>query len=448
MNDKHKRTPGNTANPERASFLFDAFAWEANLTAQTLRVTGFCEEGVRDISMEDCWEHMQPEDALRIKSAIASGSFREQNSMDFFVRVREDGDYRRYRVHGKMLATEDGAAGIAFDSGCSETYQKRITFLETHDELTGLYNARMLDNFYEAALQKGMLPQSLIVATIDMLKEFNETMGYHAGNTLIKNVAEVIQESFFDADMIARVGGGDFCVAYFGKERAEIEHRIGEATMQLHKTYLNLVKANVTFGYAFSTVKAGFSPLYSRALSHMKKNGNIKRVLTEPCAIDAINEIISRRVDWGKRVTRLSSLAVQVGTVMGCTEEELNDIRVLSRIVDLGLVGIDERLLKNRAHLSGQDKQEFMRHIEIGRSIIAGIDMLALMEPLYLQVFKKYGEQPNAAISACVLAVVRAYDDITFERADTEGVKDWLRRQKSRFCPGAVDALMSVTGVY
>jgi len=453
LKDEHERTPGfsaSVADAERAPFIFDAFAWEADLAAQTLCASGFSADDMREFSLEECWRYLHTEDAARIKSAIASGSFHDQKVMDFHLRIRSNGEYRRYRVRGRLMESDGGTtlAGLAFDTGCSEAYLDRLRFLETHDELTGLYNARMLDSFYENALQKGMLPQSLIVGAIDALKEFNETMGYHAGTSLIKNVADVMKECFFDADMIARVGGGDFCVAYFGTERSEIEHRINEATMQLHKTYLNLVKANVTFGYAFSTVKSGFSTLYSRALAHMKKNGCIKRVLCEPCVIDPLNEIIAQRVGWGKRVTRLSSLAVQVGAAIGCSETELNEIRVLSRIVDLGLIGIDERLLKNRTQLSGRDKQEYLRHVEIGRSIITGIELLAFMEPLYLQVFHKFEGEAHAATPACILAAVRAFDDIAFERGEMEGMRDWLLRQKSRFCPEVVNAMISVTSVH
>ncbi|MEL7604188.1 MAG: hypothetical protein AAGU77_13610, partial [Bacillota bacterium] len=77
MNDEEKRTPGLSAGAvgtERVPFIFDAFAWEADLTAQALRVSGFSEDDARDIPFAECWEYLHAEDAARIKSAIASGS--------------------------------------------------------------------------------------------------------------------------------------------------------------------------------------------------------------------------------------------------------------------------------------------------------------------------------------------------------------------------------------
>lgn len=433
---------------EQKPELADAFAWEADLTAHTLRIIGFSGDSNFAMPLTECLRYVCPDDAARIQSIIASGITGEPQTLDFHLRLRAGTAQRRYRVRGRIFVGEPRfAAGVAFDTDCSETYLKRLDYLETHDELTGLYNSHAFDAFYEAALGKGMLPQSLIVSSIDGLKEFNETMGYHAGSTLIKSVADVLGECFFDADIIARVGGGDFCAAFFGKERSEIEHRIGEANMQLHKTYLNLVKAHVTFGFAASEEKIDFSALYSRALANMKRNANIKKVLSEPCVIDALNELIAQRTGWGKRVTRLCSLAAQVGTALGCDEAELNEIRVLSRIVDLGLIGIDERLLKNRTQLTGRDRQEYMRHVEIGRSIITSIEPLAFMEPLYTQTYQRYDEQEDASMPGRIMAAVVAFDDITFERGVDQmtGIMSWLRRQKARYCPQVVEAMMAVT---
>jgi hypothetical protein len=33
-------------------------------------------------------------------------------------------------------------------------------------------------------------------------------------------------------------------------------------------------------------------------LTHLKRNGSIKKVLREPCPLDPINEIIAQRTGW------------------------------------------------------------------------------------------------------------------------------------------------------
>ena len=431
-------------HPARAPYLSDAFAWEADIGTQTLCVLGFSKDMTSELSFADGMKYVHPEDAAKIRSALAAG-VHAHRTLDLFVRVRTGDAYRRYRARGCTFAAGGApvAVGVAFDTECSEAYIKRLEFLETHDELTGLVNAQTLDRCYDAALQKGAAPQALIVANIDDLKEFNETMGYRAGNTLIKSVADVFRECFFDADIIARVGGGGFCAAFFGADRSEVEHRISEATMQLYKTYLNLVKAHVTFGYAASEEKLDFSAIYSRALVHIKKARRIKKVLEGPCVVDPLNDIIARRAGWGKRVTRLASLGTQVGAALGCGEQEMNEIRVLSRVIDIGLIGVDERLLKNRAQLSGRDKQAYLHHVDIGRDLIASHELLAFVEPLYLQAHGSAGQ--GASLPGSVMAAVAAFDDIAFERGELEGIRSWLRRQKPRYGAAVVDAMLAVT---
>ncbi len=455
LDDAHSRQSNilwfnrNISGAQQVPFFSDAFAWEADLHAQTVRVSGFSEGTAQVMTLGDCLEQVHPDDAARIRSLIASGSLEEQQNVDSNLRIRVGMSFRNYRLRGSVFSPGNIrlVTGVAFDADCAQAYIERLDYLETHDELTGLYNAHMLDAFYEDALQRGMLPQSLIVASIDGLKDINETLGYQAGNTLIRSVSDVIKECFFDADMIARVGGGDFCAAFFGKERSEIENYIGEANMQLHKTYLNLVKANVTFGFAVCAEKTDFSAIYSHALAHMRKNSNIKKVLLEASVIDPINEIIAQWTGWGKRVTRLSSLGTQVGAALGCSEEQMNEIRILARIVDLGLIGIDRRLLQNRSQLTGKDKQEYTRHIEIGQDILRSISTLCFMEPLYMQVYQRYEEGQDAALPGCIMGAVAAFDDITFERGtdQMEGIGDWLRRQKNRYCPEVVEAMLAIT---
>ena len=99
------------------------------------------------------------------------------------------------------------------------TYRKKIeeklrSFAIT-DELTGLYNLR---GFNTLAIQqltiakrqkKGMF---LISADLDKLKEINDTYGHAEGDRALIEFANILKESFREADLIARIGGDEFVV--------------------------------------------------------------------------------------------------------------------------------------------------------------------------------------------------------------------------------------------
>lgn len=96
-----------------------------------------------------------------------------------------------------------------------EAANEAIRNLSFIDELTGLYNRR---GFYLLAEQSHRLAQrsgvDQFIAYIDAdgLKELNDTHGHVAGDGLLRSLARVLTETFREADVIARVGGDEFCV--------------------------------------------------------------------------------------------------------------------------------------------------------------------------------------------------------------------------------------------
>jgi diguanylate cyclase (GGDEF)-like protein len=83
------------------------------------------------------------------------------------------------------------------------------------DFLTGLHNRRF---FYESAqkcfasAQRGQITIALAMVDIDHFKKLNDTHGHEAGDEVLRNVGEVLRSSFRETDIVARMGGEEFCV--------------------------------------------------------------------------------------------------------------------------------------------------------------------------------------------------------------------------------------------
>jgi diguanylate cyclase (GGDEF)-like protein len=83
------------------------------------------------------------------------------------------------------------------------------------DELTGLYNRRgfkfMAEQSHKDARRAGT-DQIVSFIDADGLKQVNDEYGHHAGDELLKCLADVLRHTFREADVIARLGGDEFCV--------------------------------------------------------------------------------------------------------------------------------------------------------------------------------------------------------------------------------------------
>ncbi len=117
-------------------------------------------------------------------------------------------------VHRGLLATAPLSRIIA----CAAARQRRVTELRSLalvDELTGLYNRR---GFLALARQQlriaGRVGAAVSQVYVDMdgLKQINDRLGHRTGDRALVETADILRETFRDADVIARIGGDEFAV--------------------------------------------------------------------------------------------------------------------------------------------------------------------------------------------------------------------------------------------
>jgi diguanylate cyclase (GGDEF)-like protein len=117
-------------------------------------------------------------------------------------------------VHRGLLETAPLSRIIV----CAVERQRRVTELRSLalvDELTGLYNRR---GFLALARQQLRIAGrvgaavSQVYADMDGLKQINDVLGHHNGDRALVETANILRETFRDADVIARIGGDEFAV--------------------------------------------------------------------------------------------------------------------------------------------------------------------------------------------------------------------------------------------
>lgn len=105
--------------------------------------------------------------------------------------------------------------GIFSDMTQRREVEARLNYLAEYDELTGLANRsqfydRMHQKLAQARLQGEEL--ALLVFDIDRFKAYNNSLGHHAGDQVLKQVAERLSKVLPDAAILARTGGNEFAV--------------------------------------------------------------------------------------------------------------------------------------------------------------------------------------------------------------------------------------------
>jgi diguanylate cyclase (GGDEF)-like protein len=93
--------------------------------------------------------------------------------------------------------------------------EAELRYLADHDSLTGLLDRRRfraeLDQYVSFSARYGGRGAVMIV-DIDGLKGVNDSLGHHAGDNLIRQVAEVMRERVRATDIVARLSGDEFAI--------------------------------------------------------------------------------------------------------------------------------------------------------------------------------------------------------------------------------------------
>lgn len=93
--------------------------------------------------------------------------------------------------------------------------QHELQHQATHDALTGIYNRGAILEHMEAQLARAKRQNKalgVIMLDVDHFKQINDTYGHHAGDAVLKTIADRMKECLREYDYIGRYGGEEFLV--------------------------------------------------------------------------------------------------------------------------------------------------------------------------------------------------------------------------------------------
>ena len=96
----------------------------------------------------------------------------------------------------------------------------------TRDFLTGLYNRRHLfsiGNKLFASANRKQITLATAILDIDHFKKINDSFGHDAGDLVLRHLADILRQNLRETDIVARMGGEEFCLLLVNMERLALE---------------------------------------------------------------------------------------------------------------------------------------------------------------------------------------------------------------------------------
>lgn len=133
--------------------------------------------------------------------------------------IRKNGE--RFFATGMLHPMHDragnlrGFAKIMRDTTERKLSEERTVYLANHDLLTSLpnrtyFSTRLREELADARRSNKLL--ALLLLDLDRFKFINDTIGHHAGDLLLQEVARRLSACVRETDMVARLGGDEFVV--------------------------------------------------------------------------------------------------------------------------------------------------------------------------------------------------------------------------------------------
>jgi len=186
----------------------------------------------------------------------------ELGGVDYIIKPFQEQEVLM-RVKNQLLIQQQHQQLIAQNHRLEQEVKERLKAeaevrqLSLTDELTGLYNRRGFFFLAEQQLKIARRTQSsycVLFADLDGLKKINDTCGHEMGDRTIVDAAQILKQTFRDADIVARLGGDEFAVflPIFSNDAdnflVRLQSNIDRFNQQPDRAYLLSISLGVQLG--------------------------------------------------------------------------------------------------------------------------------------------------------------------------------------------------------
>ncbi|ART63033.1 bifunctional diguanylate cyclase/phosphodiesterase [Kushneria marisflavi] len=137
--------------------------------------------------------------SLSQHESVVRGAHQEEKIITWVHTTMGDNDKTAQRI------------SVGLDISARKKAEQKLEWLAHRDPLTSLYNRRFFQQSLEAAIARGA-HGAVLYLDLDQFKMVNELGGHHAGDQLLRLVADALSSELAGECIVARQGGDEFSI--------------------------------------------------------------------------------------------------------------------------------------------------------------------------------------------------------------------------------------------
>ena len=335
--------------------------------------------------------------------------------------------------------------------------EEKLRYMASHDVLTEVFNRNQFEEYLTQVDEKHW-PLGMVVFDVDGLKIINDAFGHQMGDRLLTAFSTRLKTYFPKPCLIFRIGGDEFTVMIPKADKEKAKEAIETLTQEINDLEDFPFTGSVSWGLSVNengetslpeTFKQAEDLMYKRKLTETKSTRS-----------DMLNSLVGtlqqKTHETRLHSERMENLAVEIGTRMGLSMHEIENLRLLARLHDIGKIAIPDDILKKPGPLTPQEWVNMKRHSEIGYRIAINIREVADVAEGILchhewwdgSGYPAGRKEDRIPVISRIISVVDAYDAMTNDRvyraavSHEEAMAEIERMRGVQFDPEAVDTLI------
>jgi len=383
---------------------------------------------------------------------------------------------------------------------------KQLQRLVLRDGLTGLYNHRFLIDAIEAEFSRAKryaMNISVIMLDIDYFKSVNDLYGHKFGDLILTQFAKHLKKMVRSYDITVRFGGEEFVIISPGSDQkmsVALAERILDTVSIVdfgnpkHSIRLSVSIGIVSYPVDHSHDGMEMVSFADKLVSKAKEEGGNRFCISDPLRIkgeqkkhkelDNIQLLRSKVQKLDKRskqvviesiiafaktmelkdaytkehVDRTTRFAIEIAKAMKLPKKHIDLIKQGAMLHDLGKIGIGDKVLLKKTHLTKKEFEYIKKHPQIGADIIRPIQFMQDIIPLIFYHHERWdgkgyptglkGEE--IPLGARIISIADGFQAITSDRPyrkayPMEQVLEILQEESgTKYDPDIVKVLLKI----
>ncbi|MEG1131570.1 MAG: diguanylate cyclase [Romboutsia sp.] len=396
------------------------------------------------------------EDQNIMKTKKIKISERRITNSDGSIRIEETTKVPVISEDGKVW----GIVGLASDVTEKIQLKEKLIKLSYTDSLTKVYNRACFEEKINELNKEKYLPIGIIMGDVNGLKLVNDTFGHLEGDRLLVEIANILKLVASKEDFIFRWGGDEFVILMPNCDELKCEKIIASIIEECKKSQFNLIEMSISLG---ASIKSNINIDIYESLKEAEEKLYRQKFLKEKSIRSSIifslrQSLHEKNIETQAHTQRLVKYSIAIGKKLGFTTSQLDELELVTKLHDIGKIGVSEDLLLKKRKLNDKEFKMLKTHTEKGYRILQASNELSHVARGVLTHHERYdgkgyplglrGEE--IPIMARIVNIVDSYDAMTTYRgynkikSKNEAIKEIQKCKGSQFDPNIADIFIKI----